>query len=105
MFIKKKMKKQPPPPKKKSQNNVQQSQGFINILGQGMAWGAGSSVGHSLINEIFGSNKATQEKLEKEKKCKEFQDYYMRCKKYNHINYDTCDFIKEDLELYCDFVN
>jgi len=111
MFIIKKkvnnknFKKQPPPHNQKPQNNAQQSPGLINTLGQGMAWGAGSSIGHSLIYGIFGSNKANQEKLEKEKKCKEFQDYYMSCQKYNYLNYDTCDFIKKDLKLYCDSVN
>ena len=115
MFINKKKllkKKQPPPPKQKppppnqkSQNNIQQSPGLINTLGQGMAWGAGNSLGHSLYNGIFGTNKVTQEKLEKEKKCKELENYYISCQKYNNTNYDTCDFIKKDLKLYCNGIN
>jgi len=98
-------KKQALPPNQKPENNFQQSPGFINNLGQGMAWGIGSSLGHNLYNGVFGSSKVQQEKLEKEKKCKELQDYYMNCQKYNYLNYDTCDFIKKDLKLYCENKN
>ena len=106
MFKKNNKNKIPPPPKKSSKpiqtqtNNQQPS--LLSTLGQGMAWGTGTSLGHSLFNGIFGNSQKKQEELEKQKKCEEMKKYYNSCLQYNHINYDTCDFIKKDLKKICD---
>jgi hypothetical protein len=106
MFLQNRKNKTPPSPKKISEPNKKsnvnnQQQSLLTTLGQGIAWGTGTSLAKSIFTSNSENNQKKEE-LDKQKKCEEMHKYYNNCLQYNYINYDTCDFIRKDLKKICD---
>jgi len=80
--------KNPPPPAKTTQSN-----GIASTLIDGITFGAGSSIGHSMINKISGI-------FSSEDKCSKILDNFNVCKKNygNSGNNDNCMDIFLDYE-------
>lgn len=85
--------KNPPPPSSKIKT---QSSGIASTLIDGITFGAGSSIGHSMINKISGL-------FSSEDKCSEILHNFNECKKnYGNNkeswNNDACMEILSDYE-------
>jgi len=80
-------KRKNPPPAKTTQSN---SSGIASTLIDGITFGAGSSIGHSMINKISGL-------FSEKDKCSEILHNFNECKK-NSWNNDACMDIFSDYE-------
>ena len=90
--------KNPPPAKTQSNSN---GNGIASTLIDGITFGAGSSIGHSMINKISGL--FSSEDSSKKNKCSEILHNFNECKKnYGNVkeswNNDACMDIFLDYE-------
>lgn len=83
--------KNPPPAKIKTESN---GNGIASTLIDGITFGAGSSIGHSMINKISGLFSSEKDK------CSEILHNFNECKKNygNSWNNDACMDIFSDYE-------
>ena len=72
----------PPPPAPIAQSNPQQSTGFLGNMIQGMALGAGSSIGHKMVDGLFNGKEQNEEKKDEPNKIENiYMDHYIQCMK------------------------
>ena len=86
-------KRKNPPPAKTQSNGNGNGNGIASTLIDGITFGVGSSIGHSMINKISGI-------FSSEDKCSKILDNFNECKKNygNSGNNDDCMDIFSDYE-------
>ena len=100
-MLKKKDQSNPPPPMK-PQNNTSNppvpapTGGLFSVLsqtlGQGMAFGAGSSIGHKVIDTVTGVGSTTNSKVTNNIHCEDIKKSYELCLETNGF----CDQVRKD---------
>jgi hypothetical protein len=89
----------PPPPRTYPSQHVESSSpGLLTGLGQGIAIGAGSSIGHRVVSSVFGSSSPPQEEPKKDssRNCELQFKRYVECSDNFQAHSDTCHDLLDD---------
>ena len=83
--------------------NTNKKPSVLSTLGESMIWGTGmgfgSEAGHSVFRGIFGGNNNNQ--VHKNDTCLEITKLYEKCLVSNSFEQHKCDFLKEDINKFC----
>jgi hypothetical protein len=90
--------KNPPPAKKRNENNKTPlssttSNGLLGSLIDGVTFGAGSSIGHGIVNKF-----SSYFQSDKKESCSEILKKFEECKNSYNTNVDICEKILVEYE-------